>query len=320
MWPRVTIPTCACLAAAALAVSACTLTTSFDGLTGGPCATGCADGGLDGAADAGADAWFEATADLPPDDAADDGDATGDGNAGGDAGSLWCASQDAGYLLCSDFDRPGESVTQGFDLGLMQVPNSGGTFQLDPSSFVSPPNAAVGRANSYGASGSGGAFLHGSLWPLGAAPATLDCSVQWSPVELSPAANDWAHIVALSVYSDAATQNEVFDLNVKLLSDGTLALDEIYQGSGPGQSVRHILPISIATGQWYSVHMSLTNGAGGTSYAVTVGGVQAPGGTLMHPLPASSHGTFRTGPAYYQGANTTPSPGWTFRYDDVICY
>jgi hypothetical protein len=298
---RAVVGTCAC------ALAACTLTTNLDGLSGG--ANGADAGDAGGGPDAPADAPLDAAA-----------EAATDASSSSDAGGTWCAQQDSGYRLCSDFDRPNESVTQGFDLGLTQATGAGGTFQLDTSSFVSPPSSAVGHANAFGAKGSTGAYLSGNLWVLGAPPATLACSVQWSPIDLSSVQNDWAHVVTLAVYSDAGEQNEIFDFNIKLLSDGTLALDEIYEGSGPEQDVRHLIPASIKAGSWYPIAMSLTNSSGATSYSVTVGGIAAPGGTLTHALAATSHGTFRIGPAYYEGTNTAPSPGWTFRYDDVVCY
>ena len=69
-----------------------------------------------------------------------------------------------------------------------------------------------------------------------------------------------------------------------------------------------------------SVSLSFTSGGGATSYKVDVGGVPAAGNTLNVPLSATSHATVEVGPTYFGGTNAMPSPGWTFDYDNIICY
>ena len=235
------------------------------------------------------------------------------------AASGFCATQRPGHRLCSDFDLPGESVTQGFDLGLVQIGGVGGTFTLDPTPHVSPPNAALGTATAFPAGGTSGALLVGTLWPLGPTPATVDCSLQWNPQLLSTVVNDYEHVVALVLYADAQTTAPSFSLNVNLQGDGQLLLLEYYP-SQPSTNTNHIIPLQVATGGWLPVHMALSASGGSVTYDVSVGGVQAPGGSLALPFPATSHATLQVGPAFFDGTTATQSPGWQSAYDNVVCY
>jgi hypothetical protein len=231
----------------------------------------------------------------------------------------WCAGQDASYRLCSDFDLPGEAVTQGFDLGLVPNGTAGGSFQLDPSSFVSSPHSALGVAAAFPAGGTSGDRLEGTLWQLGPTPPTFRCALQWNPRRLSTVGDDYAHIVALAVYTDAQETDQPLSLNVQIRADGSVVFLESY-GSQLTMAYTVAIPIQVTIGSWYAVQMSFTTTGSATTYTVSVGGIQAPVGTLGVPLPGMSHVNLDLGPAYYAGVTTASSPGWTFGYDNVICY
>ena len=269
------------------------------------CALGCGLfpdlGALDGADAANAPDVLDAHAN---DVDAPDADASGD----------WCASQQTGFRLCSDFDQTG-GVTQGFDIGLAEVPNgTGGSFTLDPSSFVSSPNGALGIANPFGAGQVSGTRIIATMWPLGPTPASLDCQVQWKPIALSTTANDYAHVISIGFYSDAQENDPIDSINFNMQGDGSLVLLEY--GT---QTASHTIPITITTTSgWVPISISLTFGASVT-YAVTVGGASAPGNAFVNTIPTTSHAELEVGPAYFGGSTTKNSPGWTFDYDNVVC-
>jgi hypothetical protein len=230
----------------------------------------------------------------------------------------WCALQPTGYRLCSDFDLPAQSVTDGFDHGL--VPNGvGGSFSLDTNIFLSSPRSALGKANPFPAMGTSGILLIGTLWALGPTPSTLSCTIAWNPRNLSTTTNDYAHVIEFGQYSDAQETMEPFTLSINMNGDGTLILLEYYRYD-LSKNATHAIPYSVATGGWIPVRMALAVGISATTYTVSVGGVQADGSTLSVPLPAMSHGTFEVGPAFFGGNTTAASPGWTFDYDNVVCY
>lgn len=256
----------------------------------------------------GADASVDAITDV-----AVDAIKTSDANVETGSGD-WCASQAAGFVLCSDFDQSG-GVTQGFDIGLEEVQNgTGGSFALDPTSFVSAPNGALGIANPFGAGQVSGTRIIGTMWPLGPTPKTLDCQFQWKPVALSTTANDYAHVFSIAFYSDAQQNDQLDSINLNMQGDGSLVLLEY--GS---QNATHTVPIAITTSSgWIAVDVSLTFGAS-SSYHLTVGAAVAPGSAFVNAIPSTSHTTLEVGPAYFGGATTSSSPGWTFDYDNVLC-
>jgi hypothetical protein len=283
------------------ALAACTLTTDLGGLSGA------------GAHDAGA---------LPDARSGEDGAPSSD-SAPVDASSGettptadWCAAQDAGYRLCSDFDRPGDGVTQGFDLGLIQVPNSaGGSFQIDPSAFVSPPNGVLGRANPFPAGGVSGTRLVGTLWALGPTPQAVLCTVAWNPQALSTTANDYAHVIEIVLYSSALEDTFVATFSVNMQGDGSLILLEYYPLQ-PSKNATHTIPVSVVPHAWIPVRLSIGNG---NTFDIAVGDGHT-SGALAVPLPSTSHGTLEVGPAYFAGSTTASSPGWLFGFDNAICY
>jgi hypothetical protein len=235
-------------------------------------------------------------------------------------GDDWCASQDAGFRLCSDFDLPDAAVTQGFDLGVVPVPfGAGGSFQLNSMVSVSPPFSALGIGNPFDAGTTSGDRLEGTLSPLGATPTTIRCAVEWMPVHVSTVAGDYAHIFSITVFTDAAEANQVANFSVQMHGDGSLIFLEDYPPS-IAMEVPHTIPAQVGTGTWYAVQIVLATSSGTAAYAASVGGVQTGAGMLAVPLPATSHLTLSVGPAYFAGATTTASPGWTFGYDNVICY
>lgn len=232
--------------------------------------------------------------------------------------SNWCAARDAGYRLCSDFDQS-DAVTQGFDLGAETVPGSvGGSFALDSTDFVSPSNSALGKANPFAPGQTTGIRLIGTLWPLGPIPAAVDCTLMWKPVGLSTTAQDYAHVVQIVFYTDAQQKSEVASLSINMQGDGAIILLEDYGVQSPDNAV-HPIGSNITPNTWYPVSLSFASSASGASYQVKVGDKRS-AGTLARVLPSNSYGTLEVGPAYFAGATTSPSPGWSFAYDNVVCY
>jgi hypothetical protein len=258
----------------------------------------------DGAADAGADAG------------ADTGMKT---DAGRDGSVDWCASQDAGYRVCSDFDLPAGSVTQGFDIGLVTVPGgSGGNFTLDTSVFVSPPHGALGVALGYPAHGTGGINITATLWSEGTTPRSVQCSAAWNPHLLSTITNDYAHVIDMVVFSDKTESKQLVYLGINMNGDGTIVVLEYYP-QNPLISVSHDIPFTVTTDKWLPVVLSFSPGVGVTQYHGSVGGTPI-SGSLVMPLPATSYAIFEIGPTYYGGTNVDASVGWKFDYDNVVCY
>lgn len=237
-----------------------------------------------------------------------------DTNSTGD----WCAAQDAGYRLCDDFDGPG-GVTQGFDIGLVPVPGSvGGSFTLDSTSFVSSPHSALGTANPFGPGQVSGDRIVGTLWSLGPTPSKLNCSLMWRPVALSTTPNDFAHVLAVNLCSDAGCNSSVAGFSINMQADGTLILFEYYNNQ-PSLNATFPIGLTVKRGKWYPVSFSLASSGSSSTFRVKMGGV-GPGGPTAAPLPATSSATFEFGPSYFAGTTTAPSPGWTFGYDNIVCY
>jgi len=266
--------------------------------------------GRDAGTDAGGDTGTDAGADVRVD--------TGlKSDAGTDAGVDWCASQDAGYRVCSDFDLTTGSVTQGFDIGLVPVAGgAGGNFTLDTSVFVSPPNAALGVANPYPKDGTSGINLDATLWPTGSTPTTVHCSAVWNPRKLSTITNDYAHVIDMVLFDDKTESKQIVYLGINMNGDGTIEVLEYYPTGGAGN---HVIPYTVPTDEWLPIDLSFTTSSGVTSFRASVDGT-AVSGPLLLPFPATSYAILEIGPAYYAGSNVAPSPGWTFDYDNVICY
>jgi hypothetical protein len=249
---------------------------------------------------------FDAANDSTPSDAAND-TAVSDGSTGDGAG--WCASQDAGYRFCTDFDES-MSAVQGFDLET--TVGQGGQFNVTTTQLVSPPHGALGVASPFSPGQTSGDRLIKSLWALGTTPATFTCTFQWNPVALSTTANDYAHVAAFELYSDEAATQQIANYSINLNGNGLLELLEISNNN----AVSHpITTGGVATGSWLSVTLSILPGQ---NYSVTVG-TKGATGILSYPVATTSHGTVEIGPAYFAGTTTSPSPGWTFGYDNVIC-
>lgn len=241
-------------------------------------------------------------------------DAGGGDVAPQDAGALdagWCASQGVGVRFCSDFDES-SSAAQGYDLESQQ--GVGGSLQIDTSSYVSAPHSALGVANPFGAGQTSGDRLSKSLWLAGATPATITCSFQWNPVALSKVQNDYAQAIEIALYADAAATQPLVTYSLNMLSSGELELVEYRDASTAPATFP--TGATILLGRWTNVSLSISSAQ--QTYSVTVGTTNA-SGSLSQPVPTSSRGALEVGPAYFAAATATPSPGWTFGYDDVLC-
>ena len=114
------------------------------------------------------------------------------------------------------------------------------------------------------------------------------------------------------MWSDAAATHQIVSYNLNMTASGQLVLLEF----GTGLNSEHPVTSTITTGQWVLVTVSLLPGQ---TYGVTIGGATA-SGILAKPLPTPSQGTLEVGPTYFAASTLVSSPGWTFGYDDVVCY
>jgi hypothetical protein len=260
----------------------------------------------------GQDAGFEKDARS---DSEDEG-ATQDGSRS-DGGGGFCAMQnDAGYLLCSDFDPPAQTVMGDFET-IASVGSHGGTFSLSKI-HVSAPYGALGVANPFPAGGTTGVYFMSTLWTE-STPHSLRCSLEWNPQALSHVPNDFGRVVSIGLgrgSGDAGTEPNTLDLN--MLASGELVMVEYYP-SFPS-SVTHDITSAITTKRWYAVELAVTPPS---KYLVTVTGEGSVDtsiqGQLKYPIPSTSVGTIDVGPAYYDESTTEESPGWSFDYDNIVC-
>jgi hypothetical protein len=182
--------------------------------------------------------------------------------------------------------------------------------------YVSPAESALGIANPFSAGQTSGDRLQKSLWPLGSTPKAISCALQWDPVALSTTTNDYAHILEIALWSDTAATQSIVTYSVNMQGNGQLVMLEYY-ASQPLANATHNVTSSVVVNKWTPVMLSVS--ASTQMYSVTVGTLSA-SGVLSKPLPTTSHATLEIGPAYFGGNTTASSPGWTFGYDNVICY
>jgi hypothetical protein len=240
-------------------------------------------------------------------------------DTGSDAGD-WCANQQPGYLLCSDFDLLDGGVTQGFDPDLAYV-GDGGAFVFDTTYFASPPRSARGVAAGFPEGGTAGVQLNGDLWGLEATPASVTCSLEWWPiVSQVPGGGTYSHILFLTFYSDADGSTPLRGIGLSVLGDGTIQFLDNMDSDPDADTTNNLGTLAEDAGAFTHVEISLTNGGGQTSYAVVVGSVTG-AGALTVPLPATSRATILVGPAYYGALDATnpTAPSWSFDYDNVVC-
>ncbi len=230
-----------------------------------------------------------------------------------DGAATWCATQDAGYRLCADYDES-NNVTQSFDSeGQVGV---GGTLSISTSTFVSASQSAFGIANPFGPGQTSGDREIKALWALGATPGSISCTLQWDPVALSTTQNDYAHVISIGLYADSAGTQALVSYNVNMLATGQLVLLEYYPNQGSANAT-HVISSSIAVNTWRAV--TLTFSATAQTYSASYG-TSGTSGVLAKPVPSTSFASAEIGPAYFGGSTTTASPGWAFGYDNVICY
>ncbi len=272
--------------------TACSLFVSLDGLSGG--ATSQND---------------DASIDASPSDArAGDADADADASFADAPSGPFCAAQEAGYRVCADFDES-SNVVQSFDLASQY--GVGGQFSVTTTTFTSPPQSALGVAFAYDAGQFGGDYLVKSVWPLGTTP-SITCDFDWQPVAVSTVANDYAHLMEVALWSDDAATQGIVTYSLNLQGDGSVVLLEF----GNTTNASHTVTSTITLGTW--VHVQIAIDVGSQLYSATIGSANA-SGVLSTAIPTPSHGTIEVGPVYFGGATTSPSPGWTFVYDNVIC-
>jgi hypothetical protein len=275
---------------------------------------GTKDGGFspDAAMDSVADRISEASGgDSRAPDSSIDGPAHDAGN--------WCARRDAGYLLCSDFDLPEGGIDQGFNLGF-EYNGSGGSFGFDMGNYVSPPRSAQGAPQAFGPGGTAGVQLSGDLWLTESTPASVTCTVEWLPISIPSTMGVYSHILFLTVYADDDASSELRGIGLNILGTNELQfLDDVGDGTTETTSQNFGPYVPTNPPQWTSVGITLTTGGGITSYSAFVGSSSVMG-TLMEPLPSTSHVTLGVGPAYYSGQTTAYTPQWIFDYDNVLCY
>jgi hypothetical protein len=82
----------------------------------------------------------------------------------------------------------------------------------------------------------------------------------------------------------------------------------------PESNVATPTSVAIVPGDWVHVTLALTSSSSSAAYTVTIGGTTK-SGTLL-AFPATSQIGVSIGPNDYSGG----SSGWSFDYDNVICY
>ncbi len=270
----------------------------------------------------------------------------------------WCATWSS-KRLCDDFDNNAGVGQQGLPRQ-NTVGGAGGSFALNGDNAYSAPNAALGTSGAFDASGGAGVQLAGPLWQgAQSAQPTLTCALQLQAAQLSTASGDSAVVMALTI-GDASgstvvqlslvadTQGvvsfqEIYPMpqsdpdsgcvDSGLISADTGGLDDGGSDGGEDSSVpslpdaasgeagspttaTHGLSTSVGLGSWVPVQMQFTTGAGpSTAFVVSVDTQQVKG-MLLQPFPSPMTATLAIGPTDLGAA----SSGWSFLYDNVICY
>jgi hypothetical protein len=234
-------------------------------------------------------------------------------DAGTDA--EWCSVQHTPRFFCDDFDL-GVAVSTGW-AGVNQY-GATNTLTRESTRVVSPPFAALASLPPLDG-GVSSASLYTYLWvtPM-ALPPTLTCELEVFPASFSTTPNDvisWLSFVFFAS-PDGGLLSEAETLTLTCDSGGNIQFDE-FDAYAPQGSVGHLAPSPILPGQWLHVKLTLSNMAGQTGYSVSIGALPLTAGTLTRTLPATSQVELAIGMG---DTSQRGSSGWSFDYDNVVCY
>jgi hypothetical protein len=255
----------------------------------------------DGRADAGTDAPLPGPDTGSPGDAADGGGTIDAGDAG------FCASLSPKPLFCDDFDHeqlPGQWSEQ-------HAMN--GSEQLDPMSFVSPPDSLLVQYAALAANQPLNAVLRKQLTqlPFTGLPSKLTFEVFLEPVRADMTANAIS-VVASVDYFDVAGDRYAMQFSQQVnAGQVVLRFEEQAQPANMGtMQVNHPLPDALPFGQFTDVRLVVMGGRA----QVTYGGTVETDVALIAPTPVTPTRVQLSLGATFE---STPSAGWAMRYDNV---
>lgn len=270
----------------------------------------------------------------------------------------WCTTWSS-KRLCDDFDNNAGVGQQGLPKQ-STVGGAGGSFALNADNPYSAPNSAFGISGAFDAGSGAGVQLAGPLWQgAQSAQTTLTCALQLAAAQLSTESGDSAVVMALMIGDSSGSSMVQLDLVVDThgavsfqeidsmpqsdpdsgcADTGSIAADAAGLDDGgpeggedssiPGPpdaalgeagsptTATYGLPASVVVGSWVSIQMQFTTGAGpSTAFSVSVDSQQVKG-MLLQPFPSPMTATLSIGPTDLGSA----SSGWSFFYDNVICY
>jgi hypothetical protein len=219
----------------------------------------------------------------------------------------FCGSLSPAPRFCDDFDEhPLPGVWDSMD----QV---GGNLSLDTTGFVSPPRALL-ATNSALQSGQPLDAVLRKRFSLPSPPTTFTWGFSLQPVMPDPSTGAAAVVLSLD-FTDSPGNR--YSVQFTMEQDGgsiRLRLEEQSGFVDGGVSyVPHVLPDPLPVGQWTSVQVVLTRSAATTaSVHVSFGSATELDASLAMTVDATTL-QMSVGSSY----ETTPSQGWTTRYDNV---
>ena len=230
----------------------------------------------------------------------------GDGGAKADTGasSGFCNTQNVTF--CEDFDEMSFPQAWGTES------NIGGSYAVDSTESVSPPNSLLMKFAPSSALNT--ALRKG--FSRQARPNQLDFDFQFKPVSADTASGAVAVIASIDFYDPSRTDSDRFTLQFTL--ENTLALRLEEQGilaDGGSSYVPHEPSIALGSGAWTDVHLSVTTTGGAISGAhVTFNGVTAIDAPLAPTVDAKATDVQITLGGVFESPS---SSSWQLAYDNV---
>jgi hypothetical protein len=263
------------------------------------------------------------TADAPTNETGgggDDGPATGDAPGTADSpgttdspgtGGGFCASRSPTPVFCQDFDGPGLLLPANFS----GVSTTGGALTLTDASAASPPTSLSAQDNAL-SSGSLDTALRNFFSSLPSTATTFTFDFQIEPVSVDSAGS--GVLVAASLdFADAA--NNRYSLQFTLFQQGVagsvgIRLEEQAEFTDGGTYYQPHTLQSIRVGAWTEVTLKLDRSQAASPKAtVDLNGSPVLNATALTMNVNPTTLTLTIGSAY----ESTPSTGWTTRYDNV---
>jgi len=239
-------------------------------------------------------------------EAVDDGGNVGNAPEGGDGSSTgdFCGAFPS-PIFCEDFDQrafPGQWDVQS---------DIGGSYGVDPSEFVSPPNSLLVK---YAPSGVLNTWLR-KAFPRQVQPTQVDLDFEFKPLMGDPAAGAVSVVASIDFYDRMHPDTNRYTLQFTLENTLNIRLDE--QGLLPSGNlyVSHEPTIALSPGGWTDVHLTVTSSGGVIAGAhVTFNGATAIETTLRPTVDANATDVQLT----VGGVFVTPATSaWQMAFDNV---